>query len=94
VQNMRGETIQAIAAFERALEVYRELQARNPDDIPSRVFSVVPLWRLGRLRGREGRADFDAALTILKPLAAADCLDADRRRWIEQIQDELSALTK
>src|SRR5216683_3764804 len=38
VQNMRGETIQAIAAFERALEVYRELQARNPDDIPSRVF--------------------------------------------------------
>jgi tetratricopeptide (TPR) repeat protein len=94
VRSRRGETIQAIAAFEQALRVYRELQARNPGDIPSRVFSVVPLWRLGQLRGREGRADLEAALAILKPLAAADRLDAGRRGWIEAIQNELSALNR
>jgi tetratricopeptide (TPR) repeat protein len=94
VQNMRGKAIQAIAAFEQALRIYRELQARNPDDIPSRVFSVIPLWRLGRLRGGEGRADFEAALAILKPLADADRLDANRRRWIEQIQSEVNGLTE
>jgi hypothetical protein len=33
------------------------------------------LWRLGRLKGREERTDLEAALAILKPLAAADRLE-------------------
>jgi tetratricopeptide (TPR) repeat protein len=81
VQRARGETSQAIAAFERALNICREAQRRNPDDVQARLFSVVPLWRLGRLKGKEGRTDLEAALAILKPLAAADRLDHDRRSW-------------
>jgi len=91
LHNKRGELALAIAAFERALDSYRQLQRRNPADIVSLVSSVVPLWRLGRLRGRKGRADFEAALAILKPLAAADRLDANRRNWIESIQNDVAA---
>ena len=92
MESKRGETAKAIAAFERALNVYRELQRRNPDDVPSRVFSVVPLWRLGRLRGRRGRADLETALAVLEPLAAEGRLDANRRGWITLIQNEVAAL--
>ncbi|MBV8870841.1 MAG: tetratricopeptide repeat protein, partial [Acetobacteraceae bacterium] len=92
VQSRRGETVQAIAAFEQALRVYRELQARNPTDVQSRVFSVVPLWRLGLLKGKDGRADLEVALTILKQLAAANRLDANRRNCIDQIQSNLAKL--
>ena len=92
VQSKRGETAKAIAAFDRALNFYRELQRRNPADVPSRVFSVVPLWRLGRLRGRKGRTDLEAALAILEPLAATGRLDANRRGWIKLIQNDIVAL--
>ena len=92
VQSRREETAPAIAAFERALRIYQEMQARNPADIQSRVFSVVPLYRLGRLKGRDGRADLEAALAILKQLAKANRLDANRRGWIDQIQDDLGKL--
>ena len=65
---------------------------RNPGDIQSRVFSVLPLWRLGRLKAKGGRQDLEAALAILKPLAEADRLDANRRGWIPLIEAELAAL--
>jgi tetratricopeptide (TPR) repeat protein len=90
----QGQRQEAIAAFERALAAYNELLRRNPGDIQSRVFSVVPLWRLGELKGKDGRRDFEAALAILKPLAAADRLDANRRGWIAQIERQLAAMEK
>jgi tetratricopeptide (TPR) repeat protein len=90
----QGQRQEAIAAFERALAAYNELLRRNPGDVQSRVFSVVPLWRLGELKGKDGRRDFEAALAILKPLAAADLLDANRRGWIAQIERQLAALEK
>jgi tetratricopeptide (TPR) repeat protein len=94
VQTVLGETSQAIGAFERALHVYRGLQAGNPGDTPSLVYSVVPLWRLGRLKGgQEGRVDLEAALKILKQLAGAGRLDANRSSWIEEIQNELYGVT-
>jgi tetratricopeptide (TPR) repeat protein len=88
----QGRTVEAIAAFERALAAYKTLLDRHPHDIQSRVFSVVPLWRLGSLKGREGRAELEAALAILEPLAAADRLDANRRGWIAQIKAEIARL--
>jgi tetratricopeptide (TPR) repeat protein len=92
VHTDRGDTLQAIAAFDRALRIYRELQAHNPADIQSHIFSVVPLWRLGLLKGRGGRADLEAALAILERLIAANRLDFNRRRWINQIQSDLGKL--
>lgn len=80
-----GRSDDAIAAFERALTAYERLLERNPEDVPSRVFSVVPLWRIGTLRGQSGRGELEKALAILKPLAAADRLDANRRGWIATI---------
>jgi len=60
-----------VVAFKRALVAYNVVLRRNPGDVQSRVFSVVPLWRLGELKGKDGRKDLEAALAILKPLAAA-----------------------
>jgi tetratricopeptide (TPR) repeat protein len=88
----QGQRQETIAAFERALAAYNELIRRNPGDAESRVFSVVPLWRLGGLKGKHGRKDLEAALAILKPLAAAERLDANRRGWIAQIERQIGAL--
>jgi tetratricopeptide (TPR) repeat protein len=85
---------EAVAAFERALSAYERLIEQNADDLPSRVNSVVPLWRLGQLKGQNGRADLEAALGILKPLAASDRLDAMRTGWTEQIEAQIAALDK
>jgi len=93
IHERQGRTADAIAAFERALAAYKQLLDRHPDDIPSRVSSVVPLWRLGRLKGLEGRADLEAALAILEPLAAADRLDANRRGWIARIKAQIAELS-
>ena len=79
-------------SFEKALAAYNGLMKRNPEDIQSRVFSVVPLWRIGGLKGAGGRAELEAALAILKPLAAANRLDANRRGWIGQIEAQVSEM--
>src|SRR5262249_38078277 len=79
VHDSQKETPQAIEAFQRALAIYRELMLRNPDDVQVRLFSVVPLWRIGVLKRKQGRNELQEALAILKPLAAADRLDANRR---------------
>jgi tetratricopeptide (TPR) repeat protein len=86
----QGQTARAITAFEGALEAYKQLLERNPDDIQSRVFSVVPLVRLGTLKGKEGREHLVAALEILRPLAEANRLDATRRGWIDAIEAMLA----
>ncbi len=88
----QGQSAEAIAAFQRALDAYGRLLQRNPDDVQSRVFSVVPLLRLGDLKGKDGRKDLEAALAILKPLAAENRLDAMRRGWIDQIEAQIAAL--
>jgi hypothetical protein len=62
VRAAQEQTADAIAAFQRALAAYRTLLDRNPDDVQSRMFSVVPLWRLGGLKGKDGRKDLEAAL--------------------------------
>jgi len=87
----QGQSADAVAAFERALKAYRALLARNPDDIPSLVNSVVPLLRLGELKGPDGLGDLKAALAILKPLAEADRLDANRKGWIPGIEAAIAA---
>ncbi|MEZ5910456.1 MAG: hypothetical protein R3D31_16780, partial [Hyphomicrobiaceae bacterium] len=87
-------TKEAIAAFERALEGYRELLRRNPDDMPSQVYSVVPLWRIGSLKGKDGKPELEAALAILKPLAAAQRLDAMRIGWISQVEAQIAAIER
>jgi tetratricopeptide (TPR) repeat protein len=90
----QGQTQEAVASFKGALAAYNELLRRNPGDVQSRVFSVVPLWRLGELKGKDGRSDLEAALAILKPLAAANRLDANRRGWIAKIERQIAALEK
>ena len=92
VRASQKETPQAIEAFQRALAIYRELMLRNPDDVQVRLFSVVPLWRIGVLKRKQGRNELQEALAILKPLAAADRLDANRRDWIPQIEKQIAAL--
>lgn len=68
-----GRRAEAVAAFEGVLGAYRQLTSRQPDDVQSRLFSVVPLWRL---------AGLETALAILKPLAAIERLDANRIKWV------------
>jgi hypothetical protein len=55
---------------------------------------VVPRWRLARLDQQNAPDHLRAALGILKPLAAAKRLDANRQKWIPQIESELAALKK
>jgi hypothetical protein len=88
----KGQTREAIDAFEHALSAYRTLIARDPDDIQSRVSSVVPLWRLGKLKAKNGRRDLENALGILKTVAQAGRLDSRRRQWIPVIEAEIAAL--
>lgn len=92
VHIQQEDTGHAIEAFERALGAYKALIERNPGDIQSLVFSVVPLLRLGSLKGEDGRPNLEAALSILKPLAEADRLDAMRRGWIDTIEAKIAAL--
>jgi tetratricopeptide (TPR) repeat protein len=87
-----GKAEEAIAAFERAAAIYADLVKRNPGDVQSRLFSVVPFWRLGELKGQEGGAYLEAALAILRPLAKANRLDARRKNWIPQIEAALARL--
>jgi tetratricopeptide (TPR) repeat protein len=94
IYGRQSQTVEAIAAFKGALRAYRALLARNPDDAQSLVFSVEPLWRIGELRGKQGRSDLESALAILKPLAAADRLDAKRRSWIPLIQKQIDELSR
>ena len=63
-------------------------------DPESRVGSVLPLRRLGELKGKTGRPDLVAALAILKPLAAAGRLDARRTTWIPEIERQIAALKR
>ena len=88
-QENAGEARQA---FERALGAYEALIARNPGDVPSKVYSVVPRWRLAGLDPANARRHLEAALAILKPLAAANRLDANRLTWIGRMEKELSEL--
>ncbi|HMN70867.1 MAG TPA: toll/interleukin-1 receptor domain-containing protein [Rhodoblastus sp.] len=87
-----GDTAQAVGSYQKALNIYRSLRQRNSDDLQSEILSVVPLWRLGNLKGAEGRGDLEAALGILRPLAAAGRLDAKRRGWIPTIEADLAKL--
>jgi hypothetical protein len=60
---------------------------------PGRATVLVPLWRLGTLKGKDGRGELEAALAILKPLAAADRLDANRLGWwVVQIESQIAKL--
>ena len=88
----QGNTAEARRAFEGALAAYEMLVARNPGDVPSLVNSVVPHWSLANLDPAQARTHLQAALAILKPLAAANWLDAMRIKWIPQIEAQLAAL--
>jgi tetratricopeptide (TPR) repeat protein len=85
---------EARQAFEQALGVYGLLMARNPGDVQSQVFSVVPRWRLASLDPLKGRDHLRAALAILKPLAETNRLDANRLKWIPQMEAQLANLEK
>jgi tetratricopeptide (TPR) repeat protein len=91
--NREGNTAEAIAAFERALRIYEELVARLSDP-QARVNSVVPLWRLGELKGKAGQAELRRAHGILTELREAGRLDARRITWIAQIEAQIAALDK
>ncbi|MEL7544609.1 MAG: tetratricopeptide repeat protein, partial [Pseudomonadota bacterium] len=84
-----GDDPAAIEAFERALKIYAALVERQPDDHQARVFSVVPHMRLANLKGAEGKTHVEAALGILKPLAAEGRLDAKRNDWIPELEAQL-----
>ena len=94
VYTLQGQTVEAVAAFEGALRAYHTLLARNPDDTQSLLLSVVPLWKLGKLKGKEGRSDLESALGVLTPLAAANRLDAKRQGSIPRIEKQIDELTK
>ena len=88
----QGGQDEARRAFEQALALYESLMRRNPGDVRSRVFSVVPRWRLAGLDAGKGRGYLRAALAILKPLAEANHLDAGRLRWISLMEGQLAAM--
>ena len=80
-----------LRAFEQALSTCELLMTRNPGDVQSQVFSVVPRLLLADLDAPNRREYLTAALAILKPLASANRLDAKRLKWIPQIEAQLSA---
>ncbi|MEM7023771.1 MAG: tetratricopeptide repeat protein [Pseudomonadota bacterium] len=86
-----GEPAEAIKAFERALAIYEGLAERfsNP---AYRAFAVVPLWRLGLLKGAKGRPELQHALDVLKELDGANRLDPKRKHWIPEIEADLASL--
>jgi len=86
-----GNNSEAIAAFERALSIYNVLTERLGDP-QARVNSVVPLLRLGGLKGKAGQAELRQALGILTELRDANRLDAKRITWIPQIEQAIAAL--
>jgi hypothetical protein len=88
-----GKTAEAVAAFERALGIYEILIGRFSDP-QARVNSVVPLWRLGGLKGKGGKQDLQRALAILVELRDANRLDAMRIKWIPKIEAQIAALGK
>jgi tetratricopeptide (TPR) repeat protein len=92
VQLARGDTEAAIGSFEQALTIYRAALQRNAEDVQARLNSVVPLWRLGELRGAAGRAELEEAFAILREFAAADRLDHRQRQWIPRIEAALAGL--
>jgi hypothetical protein len=86
-----GNSAEAIASFERALAIYEALVSRLGDP-QARVNSVVPLLRLGGLKGKDGKADLQRALAILVELRDANRLDARRIGWIPEIEAQIAAL--
>jgi tetratricopeptide (TPR) repeat protein len=92
IYSQQENTVEARLAFERALGAYEALIARNPDDVPSQLNSVVPRSQLSRLDPKNARRHLEAAQAILMPLAAANRLDANRLTWIKEIENELSKL--
>jgi hypothetical protein len=85
-----GNVADAVAAFERALSIYGGLISRF-EDPQARVFSVVPLWRLGGLKGSQGEPELRRALRILVELRDANRLDAKRIGWISKIEAQIAA---
>jgi tetratricopeptide (TPR) repeat protein len=83
---------EAKAAFERALEIYRGLEARAPDDPNARISSVLPRWRLADLEPERAAEHLRSALSILERLAQEKRLDALRTGWYPQIRAQLAAL--
>jgi len=90
IYELKGQATKAIQKYEHALALYKEVSARRPADVQSRLFSVVPLWRLGKLKGKHGRKDLEAALAILKSLARENQLDAMRHGWIKRIEADMA----
>jgi tetratricopeptide (TPR) repeat protein len=86
-----GNTAEAVAAFEGALAIYIALIARF-DDHEARANSVVLLWRLAGLKGKDGNADLQRARDILIELRDAGRLDSMRIGWIPEIEAEIAAL--
>ncbi len=86
-----GKAPEAIAAFQAALYIYGGLVSRLQDP-QARVNSVVPLWRLGELKGAEGLSELRQALGILKELRDASLLDARRIAWIPQVEAQIAEL--
>ena len=84
-----GKTSEAIAAFQRALGIYGDLVSRLGEP-QARVNSVVPLWRLGKLKGSGGVSELRQALAILTELRDASRLDAKRAGWIPQIEAQIA----
>lgn len=89
---VQGDGTAALSEFYAALAICNGLLARNAADVQARLASVVPLVRIGETLGADGRAELDAALAILRPLAAADRLDHRRKSWIPRIEAALAAL--
>jgi tetratricopeptide (TPR) repeat protein len=88
----QGDREEARKAFERALAAYEVMLTRSPGDVQSQVFSVVPRLRLAGLDPPKARSYLEGALAILKPLADANRLDANRLNWIPEIEAQLAAL--
>ena len=82
----------ALSAWKSALEIYRRLVERNPDDVQERLFLVEPLRRIGILKGPAGRRELEEAGAIL--VAVTDLLDDYRKAWITEIAGLIAALPK
>lgn len=79
-------------AFEDALKAYEAALDQRPGDHQMRLQSVVPHVRLAEIdaHGPAARKHIEAALAILKPLAAQGHLDTMRLGWIPSLEKRLA----
>ena len=101
IAERQGDAKRAVDAWQQALTISGTLAERFPDSVDLQTTPVVHLAGLARLADvatADGRAmakeHLERAVALLRPLAEAGTLDAQRAGWVGVIEGELAKLDR